>query len=485
MKEIRNLVAGTWLGSERTWVKSSPFDGRPVARVNEATREMIDAAVAAGKSAALGEWGAMAVRQRAAIIRDMGAKLARRVDDLIEADMADTGRSYWQACNFDGKRATTLFETYCDLAIGLEGRTNGFQGEGGFRGLWMTNRRPKGVIACIAPWNVPLLMMSLKLAPALVMGNAAIAKPSEETPSSTTILAEVIAQSDIPDGAFSLLHGFGRNSTGEMLTSHPGVDAITFTGEPGTGSAIMKAAATGLREVAMELGGKNAALVFSDCDMDAAIEGTLRSAFFNCGQICFCTERAYVHRSRLDEFLERLVTAARAIVIGQPHHDGFSIGPLISTVHRAKVMELVNSAAAEGGKIETGGRIPEFGDARDGGAFYEPTIITGLSDRARLMREETFGPVIHVAPFDDEEEVISRANDSDYGLGAVIWSQDINRCLRVAPRLRVGHVWINSWQIRDLGSPLSGVGISGVGEQFGVSSLNFCSQQQTITVRIT
>lgn len=484
MQEIRNLVAGAWLGSEKSWIKTSPFDGRPVARVHEATQDMVDAAVEAGGAAAFGAWGATSIRQRVAIVRDMAAKLALRVDDLIEADMADTGRSFWQASNFDGKRATNLFNAYCDLALGLEDRANRFQGEGGFQGLWLTQRRPKGVIACIAPWNAPLLMMSLKLAPALVMGNAAIAKPSEETPSSTTILAEVIAASDIPDGAFSLLHGFGRDSTGQMLTAHPDVDAITFTGEPGAGAEIMKSAAVGLREVAMELGGKNAAIVFPDSDMDAAIEGTVRSAFFNCGQICFCTERAYVHRSLYDEFLERLVAAARAIVIGQPRHDGFNIGPLISVGHRVKVADLVGSASADGGTIVTGGRIPEFGDERDQGAFYEPTVVTGLSDKARLMREETFGPVIHVAPFDEEDEAIARANDSAYGLGAVIWSQDVNRCLRVGPQLRVGHVWVNSWQIRDLQSPLAGVGISGVGEQFGVSSLDFCSQPQTMTIRI-
>lgn len=483
MKQIKNYIDGKWVSSDKVWNKTSPFDGRIVAQVHEATEAMVDQAVKAGKSAAFGPWGAMPLAARVKIIRAMCDKLLARVDDLIEADMADTGRPYWQASNFDGPRAANLFHAYCDLALSMENRSNNFQLPG-VQGLWITQRRPKGVIACIAPWNVPLVMMCLKLAPALVMGNAAIAKPSEETPSSTTILAEVIADSDIPDGAFSLVHGFGQGSTGAFLSAHPGVDAIVFTGEPKTGTAIMKAAAEGLREVAMELGGKNAALVFEDADMDAAIEGTTRSAFFNCGQICFCTERVFVHRSRYDEFLARMVEVAEKIVIGKPAHDGFSIGPLVSRGHREKVMSLIATVEPAGGQLVHGGKIPKFGDDRDKGAFFEPTIAIGLPDDARLMREETFGPLIHISVFDSEDEVIKRANDSDYGLGAVIWSENISRCLRVAPQLRVGHVWVNSWQVRDLMSPIAGAKISGVGQQMGLSSLEFCTQPQTITIRI-
>lgn len=484
MKELRNFVAGEWCGSAHTWEKHSPFDGRAVARVHEATPEMIDRAVEAGAKVAEGDWGRAPVRERVRAVRALADALMARVDDLIEADVADTGRPYWQARNFDGARAINVFYEYCDLALSLEDRAKSFQTRDGFRGLWLTQRRPKGVVACIAPWNVPMLMMALKVAPALVMGNAAIAKPSEETPSSATILAEVVAASDIPAGAFSLLHGFGRDSTGERLVAHPGVKAVTFTGEPSTGSTIMRSAAVGLREVAMELGGKNAALVFDDADMDATIEGMTRAAFFNAGQICFCTERVYVHRSRYREFLDRISAVAGSIVLGEPRHEGFSIGPLISRKHRDKVMSLVASVEACGGTIVSGGAIPAFGDARDDGAFLQPTVATGLFCDAPAMRKETFGPFVHVAPFDDEDEAIALANDCDYGLGAVIWSNGLDRCLRVAPRLRVGHVWANAWQTRDLQSPLSGAGISGIGQQFGISSLEFCSQPLTMTIRI-
>ncbi|MGE0237633.1 MAG: aldehyde dehydrogenase family protein [Parvibaculaceae bacterium] len=484
MKELKNYIAGEWRASGRTFEKRSPFDGSLVAIVHEADRDMVNDAVEAGRAAAFGDWGRRPVRDRVRIIRDMSRKLHARLDDLIEADVADTGRSYWQARNFDGSRAAALFDAYCDIAMGLENRSSTFSGEGGMNGLWYTLRRPKGVIGCISPWNVPLLMTVMKAAPALVMGNAAIVKPSEETPSSCTILAEVIAASDLPKGAFSLVHGFGADSTGAFLTEHPGVDALLFTGESATGATIMKAAANGLRDVAFELGGKNAALVFDDAEMDRVIEGTTRSAFFNCGQICFCTERAYVQRGRYDEFVSRMAEAAKTIVVGDRRHNGFNIGPLISKSHRDKVLALVDSVRQDDGEFVAGGGVPVFGDERDNGAFIEPAIAIGLPEGARFVRQEVFGPVLHVAPFDEEDEAIALANNTPYGLAAAVWTTNVSRAHRVAPKLRVGHAWINAWQIRDLQSPLAGAGISGIGEQFGRNSLEFCSQPLTVTVRI-
>ena len=290
-KQLQNYIAGHWQSSDKVFAKTSPFDDSLVAEVHEATSDMVDEAVIAGHDVSIGSqahlWGALPMRQRLSAIYDFTDRLLSRVADLIAADMADTGRSYWQASTFDGARAARLFKAYADMAIGLESRSSTFSGELGFQGLWYTTRRPKGVIACICPWNVPLLMAAMKVGPALVMGNAAILKPSEETPSSATILAEVIASSDIPDGAFSLIHGFGQNSAGEFLTTHPKVDAITFTGESSTGSAIMKVAATGLREVSLELGGKNPALIFEDVQMEHVLEGYAVLPFSIAGRFVF------------------------------------------------------------------------------------------------------------------------------------------------------------------------------------------------------
>ena len=487
-RSLKNYIAGRWTASDRAFEKRSPFDGSLVATVSEATEEMVDEAVALGREVSTGSgsraWGALPMKARLAIIHGFSDKLMARVDDLVEAEVADTGRSYWQSRTFDGARAAGLFRAYADAAANMENRSMQFSGEMGFRGMWYTNRRPKGVIACICPWNVPLLMASMKVAPALVMGNAAILKPSEETPSSATVLAEVIAGSDIPDGAFSLVHGFGPGSAGGYLTAHPRVDAISFTGESATGSSIMKAASTGLREVSLELGGKNAALIFEDAVMDRVAEGMTRSAFFNCGQICFCTERAYVHRSRFDEFVDRISGIAKGIVVGDRNHNGFNIGPLISAGHRDKVKSLLDTVSGDGGEFVAGGGIPEFGDRRDNGAFIEPSVAVGLPETARFVKEEAFGPVLHVAPFDHEDEAIALANDTEYGLSTCIWTENLNRAHRVAAQVRVGHAWINAWQIRDLLSPLSGAGLSGIGEQGGRLSLEFCSLPQTVTMRI-
>ena len=487
-KELKNYVAGQWIGSGTTFDKVSPFDGTHVATVHEASATLVDEAVTRGHEVSVGghasTWGDLPMKQRLAVIHDLADRLEARVEDLIEAEVADTGRSYWQASVFDGARAARLFRSYADAATSLENRSMQFSGEMGFQGMWHSTRRPKGVIACICPWNVPLLMACMKVAPALVMGNSAILKPSEETPSSATVLAEVIAASDVPDGAFGLVHGFGSGSTGEFLASHPKVDAITFTGESGTGAAIMKAAANGLRDVSLELGGKNAALVFDDARMDAVAEGMTRSAFFNCGQICFCTERAYVHRSRFDEFVEMMAEIASGTIIGERGHNGFSIGPLISQRHRDKVKALLDAVPAHGGEFVAGGGIPSFGDERDNGAFVEPAVAIGSSEDSPFVKQEAFGPVLHVAPFSDEDEAVALANDTQYGLATCIWTENLSRAHRVAPRIRVGHAWINSWQIRDLLSPLTGAKASGVGDQGGRLSLEFSSLPQTVTSRI-
>ena len=218
--------------------------------------------------------------------------------------------------------------------------------------------------------------------------------------------------------------------------------------------------------------------------MDHVIDGVRRSSFFNAGQICFCTERAYVHRSRYDEFIEKIAKAANDIVIGDLHHEGFSIGPLVSHAHRDKVKNLLDTVVEDGGEFIAGGDVPQFGDERDNGAFILPSIAIGLPETARFVKQEAFGPVLHIAPFDDEQEAIDLANDTQYGLATSIWTENISRAHRVAPQVRVGHAWVNSWQLRDLLSPISGVGASGLGRDGGRDSLEFCSQPQTVTVRL-
>jgi aminomuconate-semialdehyde/2-hydroxymuconate-6-semialdehyde dehydrogenase len=288
----------------------------------------------------------------------------------------------------------------------------------------------------------------------------------------------------LPSGTFNLVHGFGPNSTGEALVSHPDVNAITFTGESRTGSAIMKACAPRVRPVSFELGGKNAALVFADCDMEETINGVADAVFLNTGQVCLCAERVYVERRIFDEFVDRLKAKAENLNAGWPTDDHTNFGPLISAEHKQKVVSYYKLAREEGATVVTGGGVPRFGDGRDNGFYVEPTIITGLAKNARCNCEEIFGPVCHVTPFDSEEEAVTMANDTEYGLAASVWTSNLKRGHRVARQMNVGITWVNCWFLRDLRTPFGGVGLSGIGREGGLHSLNFYSELNNICIKI-
>ena len=298
------------------------------------------------------------------------------------------------------------------------------------------------------------------------------------------MLAEVIHAAGLPAGVFNLVHGFGPDSTGEFLTSHPRVDAITFTGETSTGSAIMRAAAPHVKAVSFELGGKNAAIVFADADFDSTVEGVARAVFANCGQVCLCAERVYVQRPLFDRFVAALASTARSIRIGDPLAEGTQMGPLISRRHRDKVLSYYRLALEEGGTFVAGGGIPALGPRLAQGAYVEPSVITGLPESARCVKEEIFGPVCHIAPFDTAEQAIALANDSRYGLAASVWTRDLRTAHRVAQHLEVGIVWVNTWFLRDLRTPFGGNKLSGIGREGGVHSLAFYSELTNICVKL-
>jgi len=311
-----------------------------------------------------------------------------------------------------------------------------------------------------------------------------VVKPSEETPQTAALLGEVMNDAGVPKGVYNVVHGFGPDSTGEFLTTHRGVNAITFTGETRTGAAIMRAAAIGARAVSLELGGKNPALVFADCDFDAAIAGTLRSCFENCGQVCLGTERVYVERPLFERFVQALKGAAEALRPGRPEDPATRIGPLISEEHRRKVLGYYQKARDDGARVVTGGGVPALAAELAAGAWVQPTIWTGLSESSAVVREEIFGPCCHVAPFDSEEQAIRLANDTDYGLAAAIWTSSLQRAHRVAAQIEAGIVWVNSWYLRDLRTPFGGAKQSGIGREGGMHSLEFYTELSNVCIKL-
>ncbi|WP_219860810.1 2-hydroxymuconic semialdehyde dehydrogenase [Microbacterium sp. MYb45] len=483
-RAIHNMIAGERVEGIATFQKISPVDGSVIAEVHEAGTEQVDRAVAAARAAFDGPWGRMTVAERARLLRGVADAIDRRADQLVAAEVGDTGKPEALARDLDVARAAANFRSFADTvsSAGLDSFLTELPD--GRRALNYAVRKPLGVVAVIVPWNLPLLLLTWKLAPALATGNTVVIKPSEETPSSATLLAEILAEAGVPAGVVNVVHGFGADSAGEALTKHPGIDGVTFTGESSTGSAIMRAVSSRVRPVSFELGGKNAALVFADADLDAAVAGLARSTYLNTGQVCLCTERIYVQRAVFDDVAAGLAEHAARLRLGRPEDPATTTGPLISQAHREKVRSYFDLAVAEGATVLAGGGIPTLGDGLDGGSWIEPTLWTGLDNSHRTVREEVFGPVAALIPFDTEEEAIALANDTDYGLAAVTWTTDLTRGHRVAQQMRTGMSWVNTWYLRDLRSPFGGVGLSGIGREGGHHSLEFYTEPTNVCVQL-
>ena len=484
MKTLPNYVNGRFVCGAREFTDINPADGTAIAQVSEADRAMVNEAVGAARQALGGEWGQLPLPARAAMLHKIADGIEARFDDFLHAEVSDTGKPVSLAAKIDVPRGAANFRAFADLikSAGCESfRTETLDG---VNAINYAVRKPLGVVAVITPWNLPLLLMTWKVAPALACGDCVVAKPSEETPASATLLAEVIEAAGVPRGVFNVVHGFGPDSSGEFLTTHPEVDAVTFTGESRTGAAIMRAVAPGVKPVSFELGGKNAAIVFADCDFEEAVNGLSDAVFLNTGQVCLCAERLYVERKIFDRFVVALKKKAEGLQLGWPEDKNTTTGPLISKVHREKVLSYYQLAREEGATTVTGGGVPSFGDRRDNGFYVEPTILTGLPESARCVKEEIFGPVCHIAAFDDDEEAIAKANDTKYGLAASVWTSHLKKGHRVAEKLRAGITWVNCWFLRDLRTPFGGVGLSGIGREGGLHSLNFYSELNNICVKL-
>ena len=484
MKLIQNYIDGRFVPGEHEFDDVNPADGTVIAHVTEASQAQVDEAVHAARRALRGEWEGIGILERAARLHKVADVIEQRFDCFVQAEVADTGKPVALASKLDVPRAAANFRIFADLVkmSGLEAFQT--QTSDGASALNYAVRKPLGVVGVITPWNLPLLLLTWKVAPALACGNAVVVKPSEETPATATLLAEAMRDAGIPNGVYNVVHGFGPRSAGEFLAQHPEVDAVTFTGESKTGAAIMKAVAPTVKPVSFELGGKNAAIVFADCNFEEAVNGLSDAVFLNTGQVCLCAERVYVERRIFDEFVEALKQKAEGLHAGWPNHAETKLGPLISAQHREKVLSYYRLAREEGATVVTGGGVPIFDDDRDHGFYVQPTIYTGLPETARCVKEEIFGPVCHVTPFDSEEEAVALANDTKYGLAASIWTSNMKCGHRVAQQMNVGITWVNCWFLRDLRTPFGGAGLSGIGREGGVHSLNFYSESNNICIKL-
>ncbi|MFC0542495.1 2-hydroxymuconic semialdehyde dehydrogenase [Kutzneria chonburiensis] len=479
MTELRNFVGGRFVDGGAAFDDINPVDGSLVATVHEASAELVDSAVRAARRAVDGVWGRCPAAERVRLLRRIADLIDERFDDLLAAEVADTGKPAPLAAELDITRAAANFRAAADIvaAAGLDSFLTD-------KALNYAIRKPVGVVAVIVPWNLPLLLLTWKVAPALASGNAVVVKPSEETPATATLLAEIIAAAGVPDGVYNVVHGFGPGSAGESLTRHPGIDAVTFTGESRTGATIMRAVADRVRPVSFELGGKNAAIVFDDADLGEAIDGLARSTFTNTGQICLCTERIYVQRGVFDEVVAGLAERARSLRFGRPDDPATTTGPLISQQHKEKVLSYYDIAEREGATLVAGGGVPDLDAGLAKGSWIQPALWTGLDNGSRIMREEIFGPVAAIAPFDTEEEAVKLANDSDYGLASAVWTTNLERGHRVAGAMNVGMSWLNTWYLRDLRSPFGGNKLSGIGREGGAHSLHFYSETTNVCVKL-
>jgi aminomuconate-semialdehyde/2-hydroxymuconate-6-semialdehyde dehydrogenase len=477
---IRNFIDGRYVDavSGQAFDKIDPATGRPIARVPDSDGRDVENAVAAAARASP-RWSRTPTAERSKLLLNIAERIEADLERLARAECVDTGKPLRLARAVDIPRAASNFHFFATAILHFHSeayRTDQVA-------LNYTLRQPRGVAGLISPWNLPLYLFSWKVAPALATGNTVVAKPSELTPTTAHLLAEICQEAGLPPGVFNVIHGYGAK-VGAALVAHPGVPTLSFTGGTATGAAIAQAAAPHFKKLTLELGGKNPNIVFADSDLDDVLRASIRSGFENQGQICLCGSRIFVEERLYPEFVERFVAAVKLLKVGDPLDPSVDQGALISRGHFDKVMSYIRLAEQEGGRVLCGGGPPvSVGERCKDGVFLRPTVIVGLDVNCRVNREEVFGPVVTITPFRHEGEVIRYANGTPFGLSASLWTRDLARAHRVAEQLECGTVWVNCWLLRDLRTPFGGVKHSGVGREGGEEALRFFTEAKTVCIK--
>ena len=477
MDDLHNYIGGQFLThSGGQWMNNTePATGSHICRIPLSDASDVDAAVDAARSAQPA-WAALSHSERAGWLDRIADALEARYEDIAVLESRDTGKPISLARAVDAHRSVSNFRFFAGILREHE--------EEVFEMTSATNyvvNKPVGVGALITPWNLPLYLLSWKVAPAIGMGNTVVCKPSELTPLTADLMMRVIDEVGLPAGVVNLVHGEGAGA-GAPLVSHSDVVLVSFTGGTSTGEKVAASAAPAFKQLSLELGGKNASIVFADCDMDSTVAGVVRAGFLNQGQVCLCGSRVLVEDSAYAEFRDRFVDAVEAMRIGDPSEESTDLGALISEEHLAKVQGYVELAKQEGGVLLTGG-TPCLPSGFEGGNWMAPTVIEGLSPDSRCSTEEIFGPVVTLHPFGSEDEAVAIANNTRYGLAGSVWTSDLDKGRRVSEAIDTGMVWVNTWLHRDLRVPFGGVKDSGVGREGGKWSLGFFSEAMNVCVK--
>ena len=477
--ELSNYINGEWRPAIcEHWIEDySPANGSLIAQIPCSSSEDVDDAVLAA-TAASADWANQTIAERADWLEKIADALESRAEEVAQLESLDTGKPISLARSVDAARSVANFRFFAEQGREFESEI--------FEMSDATNRvvyKPVGVTGLITPWNLPLYLLSWKVAPALLMGNTIVAKPSEMTPMTASLLAEVMEEVELPNGVFNLVHGNGLDA-GAPLTSHPDVNLISFTGGTDTGREVAKSASSGFKKLSLELGGKNATIIREDANLDEMMPSIVRASFLNQGQVCLCGSRILVHESIYDSFVKGFLEVVSDMIVGDPSDDQTELGALISADHRDKVMSYIELAEEEGGDILCGGGAPVgIPQAFENGYWVSPTVIDGLAPDSRCATEEIFGPVVTLHPFSDDDEAVEIANMTDYGLAGSIWTQDVDAGSLMAEQIDSGMVWVNCWLHRDLRVPFGGVKNSGVGREGGRWSLGFFSEAINICVK--
>ena len=480
MKQILNFINGELVApnSGDYFDNTTPVTGQVYSKIPDSDSTDIDLAVSSAKKAFI-SWSKLSKNERYDHIMRLADEIEEHFDELVEAESKDNGKPEWLARTVDIPRASENFRFFATASLHFDSEIHEMDG----KALNYTLRQPVGVAGCISPWNLPLYLLTWKIAPALAAGNTVVAKPSEITPMTAFLLSKISQKANLPKGVLNIVHGYGHKA-GDALSRHPDVPIISFTGGTATGEKIASVAAPMFKKLSLELGGKNPNIVFEDAEFDKSVDMAVKAAFSNQGQICLSGSRLFVQESIYKKFRDTFTSKTKELKVGNPKEDDSNLGAIVSKAHMKKVLSCIELAKSEGGEILTGGkRIILEGELSEG-YYIKPTIIDGLNYTCRTNQEEIFGPVVSMIPFSTEKEVIDMANSTKYGLSASIFTKDVSRAHRIASAIDSGIVWVNTWMLRDLRIPFGGMKNSGVGREGGFKSLRFFTEPKNVCVKI-